>query len=131
MIENMVARDGVEPPTPAFSERNFQVVSTTYKVPGDCLTTCKYVVGGRKTGGRNGWTPSRMVNWARSIGPNTAQLLERILNAKPHLEIVLGFARDEDPKTRECRAYKDQHNKVPWLLLKDQSGNSCKSGFGS
>jgi len=45
-----------EPPTPAFSERNFQVVSTTYKVLGDCLTTCKYVVGGRKTGGRNGWT---------------------------------------------------------------------------
>ena len=50
----MVARDGVEPPTPAFSERNLQVVSTTYKVLGDCLTTCKYVVGGRKTGGRNG-----------------------------------------------------------------------------
>jgi hypothetical protein len=41
----MVARDGVEPPTPAFSERNFQVVSTTYKVSGDCLTACKYVVG--------------------------------------------------------------------------------------
>ena len=40
----MVARDGVEPPTPAFSERNSQVVSTTYKVSGDCLTTCKYVV---------------------------------------------------------------------------------------
>jgi hypothetical protein len=25
-----------------------------------------------------------MANWARSIGPNTAQLFERILNAKPH-----------------------------------------------
>ena len=45
MLKNVVARDGVEPPTPAFSERNFQVVSTTYKVSGDCLTTCKYVVG--------------------------------------------------------------------------------------
>jgi len=33
------------------------------------------------------WPPSRMVNWARSIGPNTAQLLERILNAKPHPEM--------------------------------------------
>jgi len=33
------------------------------------------------------WTPSRMVNWARSIGPNTAQLFERILNDKPHPEM--------------------------------------------
>ncbi len=33
------------------------------------------------------WPPSRMVNWARSIGPNTAQLLEQILNAKPHPEM--------------------------------------------
>jgi hypothetical protein len=33
------------------------------------------------------WPPSRMVNWARSIGPNTAQLLERILNDKPHPEM--------------------------------------------
>ncbi|MGA7927785.1 MAG: hypothetical protein WCA20_17570 [Candidatus Sulfotelmatobacter sp.] len=28
-----------------------------------------------------------MVNWARSIGPNTAQLFERILNEKPHPEM--------------------------------------------
>jgi transposase len=33
------------------------------------------------------WTPSRMVNWAGSIGPNTAQLFERILNEKPHPEM--------------------------------------------
>jgi transposase len=33
------------------------------------------------------WTPSRMANWARSIGPDTAQLFERILNAKPHPEM--------------------------------------------
>ena len=33
------------------------------------------------------WPPSRMVNWARSIGPNTAQLFERILNDKPHPEM--------------------------------------------
>src|SRR5438445_164990 len=33
------------------------------------------------------WPPSRMVNWARSIGPNTAQLFERILDAKPHPEM--------------------------------------------
>ena len=33
------------------------------------------------------WTPSRMANWARTIGPNTARLFERILNAKPHPEM--------------------------------------------
>jgi len=33
------------------------------------------------------WPPSRMVNWARSLGPNTAQLFERILSEKPHPEM--------------------------------------------
>jgi hypothetical protein len=29
------------------------------------------------------WTPMRMVNWARTIGPNTARLFERSLEDKP------------------------------------------------
>jgi transposase len=33
------------------------------------------------------WTPSRMVNWAEQIGPNTAKLFERILAEKPHPEM--------------------------------------------
>ena len=33
------------------------------------------------------WTPSRMVNWAQTIGPNTARLFERILADKPHPEM--------------------------------------------
>jgi transposase len=33
------------------------------------------------------WTPSRMVHWAEQIGPNTAQLFERILSEKPHPEM--------------------------------------------
>jgi transposase len=33
------------------------------------------------------WTPSRMVNWAEHIGPNTALLFERILAEKPHPEM--------------------------------------------
>jgi len=33
------------------------------------------------------WTPSRMVNWANSIGPKTALLFERILEDKPHPEM--------------------------------------------
>jgi transposase len=32
-------------------------------------------------------TPSRMLHWAESIGPNTARLFERIMNDKPHPEM--------------------------------------------
>jgi transposase len=46
------------------------------------------------------WTPSRMVNWAATIGPNTAQLFERILADKPHPEMgyrsCLGIIRLAD-----------------------------------
>jgi len=55
----MMARDGVEPPTPAFSERNFQVVSTTYKASRDCLTSCKYVIRGME----DGWTKRVFEAW--------------------------------------------------------------------
>ena len=50
----MVARDGIEPPTPAFSERGLQVFLTTYKVLEGCLSTWKYVLHEWKTGGDNG-----------------------------------------------------------------------------
>jgi transposase len=32
------------------------------------------------------WTPSRMVDWASRVGPNTARLFERILESQPHPE---------------------------------------------
>lgn len=32
------------------------------------------------------WTPSRMVNWARKIGPDTARLVEAIIKDRPHPE---------------------------------------------
>lgn len=32
------------------------------------------------------WTPSRLVHWAETIGPKTAQLVEAVLEAKPHPE---------------------------------------------
>ena len=32
------------------------------------------------------WTPSRIVEWAATIGPFTAQLAERIMAEKPHPE---------------------------------------------
>jgi transposase len=33
------------------------------------------------------WTPSRLVNWAQSVGPATAKLVEIILASKPHPEM--------------------------------------------
>ena len=33
------------------------------------------------------WTPSRLIDWARKIGPATAQVFEAILAAKPHPEM--------------------------------------------
>jgi transposase len=30
------------------------------------------------------WPPSRLVNWAQSVGPSTAQLFKTILESKPH-----------------------------------------------
>lgn len=32
------------------------------------------------------WTPSRLIQWAESIGPDTAKLVEQILSTKPHPE---------------------------------------------
>jgi transposase len=32
------------------------------------------------------WTPSRIINWAAQLGPNTGTLVERVIAAKPHPE---------------------------------------------
>jgi transposase len=32
------------------------------------------------------WTPSRIINWAAQLGPNTGALVERVIAAKPHPE---------------------------------------------
>ena len=33
------------------------------------------------------WPPSRMIQWAGKVGPNTAQLVHRMLESKPHPEM--------------------------------------------
>jgi hypothetical protein len=50
----MVARDGVEPPTPAFSELIFPVFPTTSKVVVGLLNTGKYGQHGWIVGDRRG-----------------------------------------------------------------------------
>ena len=32
------------------------------------------------------WTPSRLINWGKSIGPHTAALVEHVIRSKPHPE---------------------------------------------
>jgi transposase len=57
------------------------------------------------------WTPSRLVDWAQSVGPNTARLLERILEDKPHPEMgyrgclgIMRLAREYSPARMEAAA---------------------------
>ena len=38
MLESMVAKDGVEPPTPAFSDSDFQCFQQLQGLPWDCQT---------------------------------------------------------------------------------------------
>jgi transposase len=33
------------------------------------------------------WTPSRLIEWAQTVGPATAELFEKIMAAKPHPEM--------------------------------------------
>ena len=57
------------------------------------------------------WTPSRMVNWAQTIGPKTARLFERILADKPHPEMgyrgclgIIRLAEQYSPARMEAAA---------------------------
>ncbi|HZU28650.1 MAG TPA: IS21 family transposase [Bryobacteraceae bacterium] len=57
------------------------------------------------------WTPSRMVEWAGKVGPHTAQLVQRILEAKPHPEMgyraclgLIRLARKHSPERMEAAA---------------------------
>ena len=57
------------------------------------------------------WTPSRLVHWAQSIGPNTARLFERILADKPHPEMgyrgclgLMRLAKEYSPARMEAAA---------------------------
>ena len=60
------------------------------------------------------WTPSRIISWAKSTGPNTALLVERILAAKPHPEMgyrsclgIIRLGRQYTPERLEaasCRS---------------------------
>jgi len=51
------------------------------------------------------WTPSRLIHWARSVGPETATLVEAILEDRPHPEqgyrSCLGILRLERQYGRE------------------------------
>jgi transposase len=51
------------------------------------------------------WTPSRLLSWADSAGPNTAELFRQILAAKPHPEMgyrsCLGLVRLAGKHTSE------------------------------
>lgn len=51
------------------------------------------------------WSPSRMINWARTIGPSTAYLVKSIMEAREHPELgyrsCLGIMRLEKSYSKE------------------------------
>jgi len=51
------------------------------------------------------WTPSRLIHWAETIGPATAQLVQIILESKPHPE--MGY--------RACLGRHSGADKAPFL----------------
>lgn len=57
------------------------------------------------------WPPSRMVDWAASVGANTAQLVQRMLDDKPHPEMgyraclgIIRLAQKYSPARMESAA---------------------------
>ncbi len=57
------------------------------------------------------WTPARMVNWASSIGPQTAALVQRILESRPHPEMgfrsclgIIRLGKEYPPERLEAAA---------------------------
>ena len=57
------------------------------------------------------WTPSRMVQWAETIGPHTGRLFERIMTDKPHPEMgyrgclgIIRLAEKYSPRRVEAAA---------------------------
>ena len=54
-LKNMVARDGVEPPTPAFSDLSQPDLSTTYRFAGDCQVPANTWKSDQSWAGIMGW----------------------------------------------------------------------------
>ena len=57
------------------------------------------------------WTPSRIIRWAATIGPNSAAFVEALMEAKKHPEQgyraalgVIGLAKTYSPKRLEAAA---------------------------
>jgi hypothetical protein len=76
-LKRMVARDGVEPPTPAFSDLGQPEPTTTYRFAGDCQVPA------------NTWRPER--SWAGIMAGIRVELIVRILLGRRfrHMQVRL------------------------------------------
>jgi transposase len=73
------------------------------------------------------WTPSRLIHWAGTVGPATAQLVQTILESKPHPEMgyraclgIMGLAKTYTTARLEAASQRA-------LLLRAHSYQSLKS----
>src|SRR5262249_4119637 len=65
------------------------------------------------------WTPSRLVEWARTVGPATAAVFEQIMASKPHPEMgfrsclgILRLAKEYSLARVEAAAHRALHLKA-------------------
>jgi len=57
---------------------------TRNDLPGRFTTSPEHMPKGHRQ--HAGWTPSRLIRWAGSVGPSTQELAKRILERRPHPE---------------------------------------------
>lgn len=62
------------------------------------------------------WPPSRIINWAGTIDPNTAALVQRILESRPHPEMgyrsclgIIRLGKEYPPERMEAAAQRALH----------------------
>ncbi len=83
------------------------------------------------------WTPQRLIRWASTIGPSTAQLVETVLHSRPHpeqgfrsclgilrLEKTFGQDRLEAAAARACRLKACSYQSMKSILMKGLDGQS-------
>jgi transposase len=65
------------------------------------------------------WTPSRMIAWGGTIGPNTAALIQRILESRPHPEMgfrsclgIISLGKRYPPERLEAAAARALHANI-------------------
>ncbi len=84
--------------------------------PGSYSTLSEHMPSAHRA--YSGWSPSRLISWGESFGPNTRQLIEEILENRPHPE--MGF--------RSCMGILNAARKQESIIVEAASGQMLSMG---